>query len=215
MAIRRHWAAFSRRKFSSCIGPPGKEQSAVVPRSFVLASLDHVAADRAPVVLRWSTETRTLDKDTVQEKFRLASEQTPNQSVVTSVGQRFTVLFVEDDALVRGALPYVLPEDEFDTLVAEGGLEAMRMLAEHHVDVLVTDLVMPGVTGLELATQARLLRTDLRIMFMSGYFPRAVEAEAIGPVMFKPIMPRELENAIRQYLGVSIPGTPPPVEPSA
>ena len=117
------------------------------------------------------------------------------------MGQKFTVLFVEDDPLVRVTLPYFLPEDEFQTFVAESGMEAMRLLAEHHVDVLVTDLVMPGVSGLELAVQAKLLRPNLRIMFMSGYFSRAVEAEQVGPVMFKPVVPCEMENAIRQYLG--------------
>ncbi|HLG88560.1 MAG TPA: response regulator [Alphaproteobacteria bacterium] len=129
------------------------------------------------------------------------------------MGQKSTVLFVEDDPLVRVTLGYFLPEDEFKTLVAESALEALRMLAEHHVDVLVTDLVMPGANGLDLAAQAKLLRPDLRIMFMSGYFSQAVQAEKVGPVMFKPILPREMESAIRQYLQLS--RTPQDREPSA
>ena|SRR5581483_3959394 len=116
------------------------------------------------------------------------------------MGQRLTILFVEDDPDVRAILPDYLPEDQFRTLIADSSFEAIRLLAEKHVDLMITDLVMPGVGGRDLAEQARLLCPDLRIMFMTGYYADGLEAEKIGRVLFKPVRPEQMETAIRQYL---------------
>ena len=117
------------------------------------------------------------------------------------MGQRFTILFVEDDPHILAVLPEFLPEDQFRTLVADCGHEAVRILAQEHVDLMVTDLMMPGTGGgLELAAQAKLLCPDLLVMFMTGYYSHATEAEKIGRVLYKPFPPREMEDAIRECL---------------
>ena len=74
------------------------------------------------------------------------------------------------------------------------------MLAEEDVDLMVADLIMPCVSGIELAAQARLLCPDLPVMFVTGYDSQAKEAAQVGRVLYKPVRPEEMETAIRQYL---------------
>lgn len=68
--------------------------------------------------------------------------------------RKFTVLFVEDDTAVRELVVALLREHGFNVLTASDGYEAIRLLVEHAVDLVFTDIVMPGLTGFELAQQA-------------------------------------------------------------
>jgi CheY-like chemotaxis protein len=108
------------------------------------------------------------------------------------VAQRFTILLVDDDELVRGSLMGLLEAHRCRVLVAASGEEALRLLAQEHVDVLFTDIIMPDLDGIALAKEAKRLRPDLRVMFATGYYSRAAEAEALGMLLFKPIRDGEL-----------------------
>ena len=57
---------------------------------------------------------------------------------------RFTILVAEDDTAVRDVVVEILSEKGFRVLIARDGYEAICLLAEHHVDLLLTDIVMPG-----------------------------------------------------------------------
>jgi CheY-like chemotaxis protein len=116
------------------------------------------------------------------------------------VAQRFTVLLVDDDDLVRGSLMGLLEAHGCGVLVAANGAEALRLLAQDHVDVLFTDIIMPDLDGIALAKEAKRLRPDLRVMFTTGYYSRAAEAEALGMLLFKPIRDRELGAILASVL---------------
>ncbi len=90
---------------------------------------------------------------------------------------RETVLLVEDDALVRGAAVEMLAELGFAVLEAGDGPAALSMLESGaRIDVLFTDIGLPGLRGEDVARRARALRPDLRIVLASGYNDReAVE----------------------------------------
>jgi two-component system cell cycle response regulator CpdR len=96
---------------------------------------------------------------------------------------KITVLFVEDDAIIRTFLKEALPADEFHSIVASDGENALRFLTSRSVNVLVTDIVMPGMDGIELARQAKALFPDLPIILMTGYFARVEEAREIGKLL--------------------------------
>jgi len=113
---------------------------------------------------------------------------------------KITVLFVEDDPGIRRVLPELLPHEEFTSIVCDGGDDAMRILDHEHVDVLLTDVVMPGKNGVELATEAMDRHPDLHVVLMTGYLSRAEEAERVGPLLYKPVRPDEIEDAIRKAL---------------
>ena len=116
------------------------------------------------------------------------------------MSNKITVLFVEDDAGIRRVLPDLLPDDEFTSIIADDGQEAMRILDQEHVDVLLTDVVMPGLSGVELATEAVRRHPDLHVVLMTGYLSRAEEAQRVGPLLYKPVRPDEIEGAIRKAL---------------
>ena len=67
----------------------------------------------------------------------------------------FTVLFVEDDEGVRKSTRIILAEHGVRLLVATDGSEALDPVAQEHIDVLFTDIVMPNLNGIELAKRAK------------------------------------------------------------
>ena len=112
----------------------------------------------------------------------------------------FTVLFVEDDSLVRESVAFLLSQKGFHVLAASNGYDALEILAQQHVDVLFTDIVMPGLNGVDLARQAKFLRPNLKIMFATGYSSRSAEAMRLGTLLFKPMRAQQIETELRQLL---------------
>jgi len=83
-----------------------------------------------------------------------------------------TVLLVEDEPQLRKITARILERHNYRLRVAENPHDALAMIREDaRVELLLTDVVMPGMSGLQLAEQAACLRPHLRLLFMSG-FPR-------------------------------------------
>jgi CheY-like chemotaxis protein len=112
----------------------------------------------------------------------------------------YAVLLVDDDADSREITAHLLRSRGFDVLVAQSGYEAMRLFAQIRVDVLLADIVMPDLNGIELAKQAKLLQPDLKVLFMTGHYSRAAEAESLGKLLFKPLRGAEIEAELRKLL---------------
>jgi PAS domain S-box-containing protein len=91
-------------------------------------------------------------------------------------GGHETVLFVEDDAPVRAVGVRILAEHGYRVLEAWGGWEALRLAAEHPgpIHILVTDVVMPHMSGTELARRLRERRPETRVLYTSGYTENAI-----------------------------------------
>jgi PAS domain S-box-containing protein len=107
-----------------------------------------------------------------------------------------TVLLVEDDALVRAAAAAALRGHGFAVVEASSGEDALGVLAREHVDVVVSDVVMRGLGGRELADRLKVERPDLPVLLTSGY------AEDIGttPFLPKPYVPATLVQRVRELL---------------
>jgi two-component system cell cycle sensor histidine kinase/response regulator CckA len=82
-----------------------------------------------------------------------------------------TVLLVEDEDAVRGLEELALKRHGFNVLSAADGAEALRLAREHHgrIDLLATDVVMPNMSGRDLADTLRSECADLKVLFLSGY----------------------------------------------
>jgi two-component system cell cycle sensor histidine kinase/response regulator CckA len=97
-------------------------------------------------------------------------------------GRSGTVLLVEDSDVVRDVVASMLEGGGLTVLQASGGEEALAMLArrgETPIDLLLTDIVMPGMGGVELADRMEREHPDVRVLFMTGYAEEAVVNEGI------------------------------------
>ena len=115
----------------------------------------------------------------------------------------FTILFVEDETSVRDVIVRMLSEKGFRVFAAADGYDAVQILAAHHVDLLFTDVVMPGIDGVQLARQAKLMRPAIKVLFTTGYAQRAAERQAmrLGRILFKPLRHAELIREVEVLLG--------------
>jgi CheY-like chemotaxis protein len=118
------------------------------------------------------------------------------------VAHLLTVLVVEDESSVRDLVTRMLVEKGFAVLTASDAYEALRILAERHVDLLFADIVMPGMDGVQLAKQAKLMRPGLKVLFATGYAHKVTERGAmqVGRVLYKPVRQAELVGAVQAVL---------------
>lgn len=113
-----------------------------------------------------------------------------------------TILLVEDDQLLRPLLKRVLQAQEWEVLDARNAAEALLLLEQRggDVEVLLTDVIMPYMSGVELARRAREHWPKLNIIYMTGYLDRfASEFEITdGMILSKPFTPAVLVETIRE-----------------
>jgi two-component system cell cycle sensor histidine kinase/response regulator CckA len=118
-----------------------------------------------------------------------------------------TILLVEDDPAVRMTTRKVLQRLGYRVLDADSGAAALQLWTQHHqeIQLLLTDVVMPGMSGYELSGALRAINPKLRVLYSSGYDPQvSAEGEAIDaqtPRLEKPFAMAELATAIRAALG--------------
>ncbi|HSM91377.1 MAG TPA: response regulator, partial [Anaeromyxobacteraceae bacterium] len=127
----------------------------------------------------------------------------PRHAVELGAG---TILYVEDDAAIRTLAGRVLAEEGYEVLLAATGGEAL-LLAERHrgrIDLVVSDVVMPGLSGRELRERLRRLLHDTPLLFMSGYGHDAIsEHGVLSPdTLFlpKPFTPEALAAKVGEIL---------------
>jgi len=117
-----------------------------------------------------------------------------------------TVLVAEDEAAVRGLVRVVLESAGYFVLEACDGREALDVARDHEgrVDLLVTDVIMPGMNGRDLSRALRQDRPDIRVLFTSGYTDSVVvQAGLLSPAtsfLQKPFAPATLLEVIRDLL---------------
>ncbi|MGE8150023.1 response regulator [Pseudomonas vancouverensis] len=112
------------------------------------------------------------------------------------------ILVVEDDAIVRMLIVDVLEELAFDVLEADGSEQALAHLNNdsQHVDMMMTDVGLPGMDGRELAQQARVLRPELPVLFASGYAEN-IDVPADMHVIGKPFSIDQLRDKVKSIIG--------------
>ena len=112
-----------------------------------------------------------------------------------------TILVVEDDAIVRMLIVDVLQELEFSVLEADGSERALELLEDtaRNIDLLMTDVGLPGMDGRTLATRARELRQTLPVLFASGYADTLEVTEGMA-VIGKPFSIDQLRAKVKSML---------------
>jgi two-component system, cell cycle sensor histidine kinase and response regulator CckA len=120
-----------------------------------------------------------------------------------------TILLVEDEAVVRDLVRKVLQIAGYMVLEAANGEQALQLTAEHHgpIHLLLADVVLPGLSGPEVAERLTAKRTGVRVLYMSGYAQDTIERYGV-PVpersfLQKPFTPTTLLNRVREALDAS------------
>jgi PAS domain S-box-containing protein len=122
-----------------------------------------------------------------------------------------TVLLVEDDHAVRNLLATTLEHLGYSVLTAADGAQALALAAAYpaYIHLLITDVVMPKVSGPELATRLRAVRPEIRVVFISGYTDDALSMHNIGAIgglfLQKPFLPYELARKVRAAFDTPLP----------
>ena len=117
-----------------------------------------------------------------------------------------TILLAEDEDMVRSLVKETLEREGYRVLAASNAAEARRLLEENPgpVQLLITDVVMPKMSGRELAQQIFAVRPEIRVLYMSGYTDAAVVNSGIlrTEVAFlqKPFTPAALSHKVREVL---------------
>lgn len=117
------------------------------------------------------------------------------------------VLLVEDEDVVRSFAVRALTRQGYEVLEASDGLEALEVMAEHdgNVDIVVSDVVMPGMDGPTMLKEMRKTRPDLKIIFVSGY-PNEAFQQALGEETFaflpKPFSLPQLAAKVKEQLEI-------------
>jgi signal transduction histidine kinase len=119
---------------------------------------------------------------------------------------RDTILLVEDQPQVRELSATILQGLGYSVLEAAGGADALEVAAAHPgaIDILLSDVVMPGMTGPQLAKELRALRPSVKVLYVSGYVADAQMAEVMAGEnvhhLSKPFTPAALAAKVREVL---------------
>jgi CheY-like chemotaxis protein len=107
------------------------------------------------------------------------------------------VLVVDDDVLVLDLTATMLEELGYDVLTARSGTEALGQIAyDRKIEVLITDINMPGLSGSELAERARGFRGELKVILVSG---RESDGHSF-PLIRKPVLQSDLKRVLAQTI---------------
>jgi hypothetical protein len=129
-----------------------------------------------------------------------APEQASAVKSVEQAGAGETVLVVEDEPIVRGVILEMLGERGYRALGAVDGSSGLKILRDNgRIDLLITDVGLPGMNGRQLADQARETRPDLKILFITGYAESVAIADGfLQPGMGMITKPFDLDDLSRR-----------------
>ena len=120
----------------------------------------------------------------------------PEQVTATEFPKGLCVLLVEDNPQVRAFAEDLLRDLGCDVMSAADGVEALRLLETQPVDLVFSDVVMPEMSGVELARKIREVKADVPVLLATGYSDEIVKSGAEFAVVPKPYRPQQLAEAI-------------------
>lgn len=176
-----------------------------------------IAAKRIAGVVRRLEGLRTPQRipaiggEAMVDLSRDESAQVPSEGEVRAAGALesaaagSTILLVDDEESVRAIVTKILGRQGHNVLEAEHGAAALRLAAGYDgtIDLLITDMYMPGLRGPEILEKLRPSRPGLRVLFMSGYADEDVARSGVQPgssFLRKPFTVQELSDAVKKTL---------------
>jgi two-component system cell cycle sensor histidine kinase/response regulator CckA len=130
----------------------------------------------------------------------------PSEATVNSTPLLTTILVVEDDTTVRALVVDILEAEGYSVLSGRNANEALALAKTHdrRIQLVITDIVMPNMSGSELAEELLRFKSDIGILFMSGYSDKEIvkrtQSGAAANFISKPFTPAELLSKVREVL---------------
>jgi two-component system cell cycle response regulator CpdR len=116
------------------------------------------------------------------------------------------ILLAEDDSVMREYLTRALERSGYAVTAVDRGTAALPLIQSEHFDLLLTDIVMPEMDGIELARKASEIDPDLKIMFITGFAAVALNPDNHAPkdakILSKPFHLRDLVDQVERLLAV-------------
>jgi signal transduction histidine kinase len=147
----------------------------------------------------------TIFKIYLPRTYEVEHREAP-RSAVSSLQGAETILVAEDEEPLRQVVRRTLEEQGFSVLVACSGFEALELCERYPgpIDLLLTDLVMPRMSGRELADRLAPLRPSMKVLYMSGYTENEIANHDISDArmsfLAKPLTPESLLRKVREVL---------------
>jgi two-component system cell cycle sensor histidine kinase/response regulator CckA len=139
-----------------------------------------------------------------REEVTAKRARTPGKPKKDELWGSGTVLLVEDEPTVRGVAERALTRHGYTVVTADNGEDALEILAAQQIDLLISDVVMPGMDGPTMVREARKTWPHLKILFMSGYaeeqLRKSIDIENVN-FLPKPFSVTELAEAARRAVG--------------
>jgi two-component system, cell cycle sensor histidine kinase and response regulator CckA len=113
-----------------------------------------------------------------------------------------SILVVDDEASLVQLVTMILRQSAYTVLSASSGVEALMVYSSYRteVDLVLTDIMMPGMNGIELAQRIRALKPTVKILLMSGFTPDNIEVPGDLPLLKKPFLPARLIETVEAIL---------------
>ncbi|HEV3042109.1 MAG TPA: response regulator [Candidatus Angelobacter sp.] len=128
--------------------------------------------------------------------------EAPAEAAIMMPSSIGTVLLVEDEEGIREVTAMLLSHLKYSVICAACAADAIEKFRKHQgsVDVLLTDVVMPGMNGLKLAETLAAMDPDLKIIIMSGYPGKDGSEETNVPFLQKPFTSEKLAKAMHEVM---------------
>ena len=139
-----------------------------------------------------------------------SGREAPAEAAIIMPSSLGTVLLVEDEEGIREVTAMLLSHLKYSVICAACGADAIEKFQKHQgsIDVLLTDVVMPGMNGLKLAETLVSLDPDLRVIVMSGYPGEDGSEDPAKPFLQKPFTTDKLAKAMREVMGTKVRACP-------
>jgi len=115
------------------------------------------------------------------------------------------ILVVDDEAIVRESIRDWLKDAGYEVSVAENGEEAMKLIQKQNFGVMILDLRLPGMNGIDVLKKVKVLKPNIKSIVITAYPTMLTQEEAskLGAIdyLVKPVFPDKLEELIRDTLG--------------
>ena len=123
------------------------------------------------------------------------------------VNEEYTILIVDDEEGLREGLSRLLEDEGYAVLCAENGEKALEIVRGTHIDLILTDMRMPGISGIDLLKKVRKIRENIGVIILTGYgeIESYIEAMNFGAMEYvsKPFKVNELKFIVNKILNNS------------